>query len=324
MREGSRWVKRRLWGQALGRPEIGIFAHLRRVPAWPGSCPAPQCAVGRRARPCYDGPVSGLVFAVVSSSDRTQEALGLFCRRLETSTGSSISPVVFKDYAELTAAMVGGRVHVAWSPPVVAIELEHANAAVPVAVIRRGLRAGYHSALITRASSSIRDVNELRDASVAWVDKFSAAGYLAPRWQLRSQGVEPREVFAEEKFLGSHEAVTEAVLGSEVDVGAVYVNLDPVTGKLATAPWLELGYPAKSVRVLLLVGPIPGDLIVASSKLSREKRQQVTAALLSIRGEDGDIARTIFSSTSFEPVRDGHLDLLRKLARHAAPQTGAS
>lgn len=261
--------------------------------------------------------VSALQLAVVSSTENTQENLGHFCRRLSVATGLDVTPCVIPTYAELTGAAAAGKVQLVWAPPLVAVELEDRNAVVPVVVITRGVRAGYHSALFARADRPYRRIEDLRGLTAGWVSRESASGYFVPRWHLRSLGVDVARAFTRELFCTSHEGVVEAVASGDADVGATHVGLEPVSGQLAAAPWIDLGMPREAMRVLLLVGPIPGDLIVASTSVPAATRQRLAAAFLGLREDPGGLAQTVFQATRFEPVPDGHLDLLRRLSRYA-------
>lgn len=258
-----------------------------------------------------------LTFAVVSDSEPTQEALGLFCRRLETSTGVEIAPCILSSYASLSESVLSGRVDFAWAPPLVAVQLEDRKAAVSLVVVKRGLRGGYHAALFARSEAPYRKPEELVGLTAAWVSRESASGYFVPRWHLRSLGVDLHKAFPRELFCSSHEGVVDAVLGGQADVGATHVGLEPVSGQLAAAPWLDMGAPPGAVRVLLLIGPIPGDLVVAAPHVPAETRQRLIAALLSMHDDADSAAHGVFQASRFEPVPDGHLALLRRLARYS-------
>jgi phosphonate transport system substrate-binding protein len=260
--------------------------------------------------------VAVLTFAVVSSSERAQSAAEAFCRKLETSTGLRIVPSVIDTYSAMLERMVAGQLDLAWAPPLVAIELEGRGVASPIAVVKRSLRAGYHSALFVRAKGGVRRVEELSDTRAAWVTRESASGYVVPRWHLRSVGVRLEKAFSSERFYGSHEAVAAAVLEQDADVGATHVGLDPATGKLASAPWINLGASATAVRVLLLVGPIPGDVVVAGSRVPQSVRRDLLAALLALREDPEGAAQTLFESSRFEPVPEGHFTMLKRLSRY--------
>jgi phosphonate transport system substrate-binding protein len=257
--------------------------------------------------------VQDVTFGVVSRAPETLGALGNFCRRLRVTTGIALAPAVYGSYADLLARTIDGRVDVVWAPPLIAIELEDRGVASPAVVVRRSSRVGYYSALFCLADARWERVEDLSRARAAWVSKESASGYVVPRWHLRSLGVRLNEAFADEEFFASHEAMTQAVLDGRADVGATHVSLDPVTGKLAAAPWLALGAAPGAVRVLLLVGPIPGDVVAVSSRLDSSAKRRLVAALVALRDDADGLA--LFEASAFEPVPDGHLTLLRRLAR---------
>jgi hypothetical protein len=77
-----------------------------------------------------------------------------------------------------------------------------------------------------------------------------------------------------------------------------------------------------AMRVLLLVGPIPADVIVATRFVAPELRRRIVAALLAMRQSDPGIA-ALFDATLLEPVPAGHLALLRPLARGATRPASA-
>lgn len=262
----------------------------------------------------YPRRVTPLRFAVVASPEARSAARG-FARWLGGVTGLPVMADVYGGYSELRDAVVAGAAHVVWAPPLVAIDLEDRHAARSVAVVRRGARAGYHAALFASARSAARRVEDLERVRVAWVSRESASGYVVPRWHLRSLGHRLDALFGSEAFLGSHEAVASAVLTGEADVGATHVGLDPDGRALSSAPWMVAGHPASAARVLVLIGPIPGDVVMVASNISGAEREQIMGALLSVREEPGVEASVLFEASRFEPVAEGHLNLLRKLAR---------
>lgn len=257
--------------------------------------------------------MSPLEFGVVSAESASAESLARFCEKLGRATGLSVQPRLLGSYAELKAGARAGALDLVWAPPLVAIDLEDEAAAQAVVVVHRSARAGYYSALFARTESRFTRPEELRGARAAWVSKDSASGYFVPRWHLRSMGIRLDEAFGSEALLGTHEAVTRAVLDDAADVGATHVALDPVSGNLASAPWLVSGVAPSAVRVLLLVGPIPGDVIAVSQRVDVASRRQLVAALVAMKEDES--SRNLFEAGQFDPVPEGHLDLLRRLAR---------
>jgi ABC-type phosphate/phosphonate transport system substrate-binding protein len=287
-----------------------VLSHLRVMRRFSGSVNVRVTSASGRV---HSRAVPDVKFGVVSSAPETQEALGNFCRRLRVTTGLDLAPAVYKSYGELLKSTVDGIVDVVWAPPLIAIELEDRGIAMPAVVVRRSSRVGYYSALFCLADAPFQRVEELSKVRAAWVTKESASGYVVPRWHLRSLGVRLADAFATEEFFASHEAMTQAVLDNRADVGSTHVSLDPVTGKLASAPWLALGAAPGAVRVLLLVGPIPGDVVAISARVDSGARRRLIAALVALRDDVDGLA--LFEAGAFEPVPDGHLTLLRRLAR---------
>ncbi|MHB8877777.1 MAG: phosphate/phosphite/phosphonate ABC transporter substrate-binding protein [Myxococcaceae bacterium] len=103
-----------------------------------------------------------------------------------------------------------------------------------VQVLRHGDRSSYAAELFTRADSELREVKGLGGKSVGFVDRYSVTGFLLPAKLLKDQGVEP-----EPSWLGSHDAVLEAVRSGKVAAGASYLghsDADPGLRLLARTP----------------------------------------------------------------------------------------
>jgi len=198
------------------------------------------------------------------------------CAALGTALGLQVEPRLWGTPHEIELGFAEDLVDVAWVSP--ALLLMGLDAVVPLV---RSVRAGtgyYHSALFVRADAAARSVVGLRGLRAAWVAPTSASGYIFPRLALADHGYDPRSFFGEETFLGSHGAVSRAVLSGEADVGATYAtfeNGDP-TRTLLRAPFLD-ETEGHATRILFVSPAIPSDLIVANANLPgplRKKLQQ--------------------------------------------------
>ncbi|MGE0320868.1 MAG: phosphate/phosphite/phosphonate ABC transporter substrate-binding protein [Polyangiaceae bacterium] len=259
--------------------------------------------------------MTSLSIGVVAANDRSVDALREFGHALGSSTGLTIRTVVIADNDALIQQLADAEIDVAWAPPLVALELQQRRLAEPWLVVQRGFSAGYHSAVFVRSDSELRSVDELSGKRVGWVNRDSASGYVAPRWRLRGLGFDPDKLFGEERFLGDHLSVARAVLDRTVDVGATHIAVDPNTGQLRSAPWMEVGADARDIRVIVLIGPIPGDVIVGASRLPTATRQRFSAALLALPSSARPYAEAIFQAHRFDPAPRNHLELLKGLAR---------
>jgi phosphonate transport system substrate-binding protein len=147
-------------------------------------------------------------------------------------------------------------------------------------------------------------------ARAAWVDRESAAGYLVIRAALRARGLGFERAFKEEKFYGSHDAVVRAVLHGEADVGATYVHVlpDDSIGKA--------GWGAADVKVLARYGPIPADVIAASSSLPGDQVRAVQAALTNPKERTLlTAAKRLLEADGFVEAESTHLRPLDALLR---------
>lgn len=138
---------------------------------------------------------------------------------------ATVVPV--SSYQLLERGLLSGDMHAAWGPPMVCARVEQAGGVVALRAVRSG-SISYRSALVCRAHDdlAIEEVGQLglRKLRAVWVDEHSMGGYVLPRHQLRSQGVDFATAFESERLLGSYEACFEAVMGCDADITASYAN----------------------------------------------------------------------------------------------------
>jgi len=197
------------------------------------------------------------------------------CELLGRDIGTVVYPHHALSYDALGAGLERGELGLAWMPPIPAIEaLDRAQVVLLVAPVRRGSTM-YHSALLVRPNGPTT-LEGMRGLRVGWVDRASAGGHLVPKMHLAAQGHPLRGFFAHEVFLGSHIAVIDALLSERIDVGATFCQIQPETGRVVHAAWTSPdGTIARPVQALTTIGPIPSDVVVASSRLSNEVQHRV-------------------------------------------------
>ena len=195
--------------------------------------------------------------------------------------------------ALLPQVLDGSRDAIAWAPPLVAHQIVRQSLGWPLAVACTG--ADYAATLVARPSvESLADIAQRR---AGWVSRLSATGYRIPRLYLESFGLDLSSLFASERFYGSHEALAHGLAAGEVDVAASH------SGRL-----LEVLRGSRA-RILTSIGPIPADMLVASTGLGVDMREAIALALNS----------TTLGPVTFEPPRRGHLDVFDLLRADAAP-----
>lgn len=206
-------------------------------------------------------------------------------------------------YDELEQAMTAGRIDLAWLPPLVFARLDQRSVASAVATVVRPGDA-FWSVLVTSPRSGITRLvpEQLRGRRIAWVDRLSASGHIVARLGLTALGIDPRETFAAESFVGSHIEALQAALDGRADVAATFARCAS-RGGIVHGPWTEAGIPASEVVVLGLLGEVPPDLIAASNRLPAETRAAIETALMDVARDDALAAslQAIFGGTKFLP-----------------------
>src|SRR5688572_2260728 len=99
---------------------------------------------------------------------------------LSKALGSKVTVAVYGSGEVLGEALVAGKVDLAWITPLAFVLAAKKNAEV-VAVskaVREGGGIYYRSALVVKAGSGFKTLDDLAGKRVAWVSKSSASGYL--------------------------------------------------------------------------------------------------------------------------------------------------
>ncbi len=229
-----------------------------------------------------------LVFGCVPDSDdtTTRRLLDDFVGAVGRQIDRNVAAWIARSPGELAEAFATGQVDFGWVSPTLAVTAaELAKAAPLVRSIRQGVSA-FHGVIFVAADSAYKSTLDLRGVRAAWVAPTSASGFIFPRLALAALGLDPRELFGTESFLGTHGNVARAVLSGAADVGGTYCvfeNANP-TANLLRAGFFDVS-PNQQGRVLLATSAIPSDLIVASERVSSEIRRRLADALVGLRAD---------------------------------------
>jgi len=258
-------------------------------------------------------------YAAEGASTALRERVAQFSAALGELAHAELAVYEAASYEDLAQAMVRGEVDFAWLPPLAFVALERRGAAIPLVSAQRGGDTAFHSAIIVAKGSALHEPADLAGARAAWVDRYSASGYVVPRVGLAALGVDPRSAFAEQRFLNSHEAVVRAVVAGRADFGATYAGVS-AAGELTRGAWMDVKGAAEAIRVLVRFGAIPGDVVAASARLTAEKRDELTRSLLAISQDPRHhvLLAEAFGADEFRPWVSAGYDALRRLAEEAS------
>jgi phosphonate transport system substrate-binding protein len=262
-------------------------------------------------------PFRTQTFAVVSGIPDAPTQLRLLCEELSRLTTRIVIPQVLRSTADVLHQLARGTVHVAWMPPLAALDAARAGSGSAALCSVRSGKSSYHAALFTRRLTDVRTLPDLEGRHVAWVSRSSAAGYVIPRLRLAAAGLPPDSLFRRESFHDNHAQVARAVFSGDADVGATFAVVEPRTGRIVRAGWEEAGIPLDAAHTLITAGPIPSDVIVLSSKVPQALTREMTAALRELPKRLPAPLRALLGADDLAPVSSTHFDDLRHLVEGA-------
>ena len=219
------------------------------------------------------------------------------------------------DYTALVEAMRSGQVQFGWLTPAPLVLAERLFGAQIILTQVRGGSPTYYGAIVVRQDSPITDVMQLRGKTIAWVDPQSTSGYVVPRWQLLSRGIDPAHFFRQQLFAGGHDSAVLAVESGQVDAAAVWAD-PPSDGTGAWTRFLQ-HHPGAGLRPILYTPPVPSDAVAVDPKFAKAHPLlvgSVRAALIALgQSDDGRaILRRLNATDGFVPANPAQYELVRK------------
>jgi phosphonate transport system substrate-binding protein len=227
--------------------------------------------VGRSARASTPTPIIGYLSADGVASLAKNEEFGAL---IEKRTGIKVKTYSAVSNADLVEKMATGKIDFAFLSSLAFVELEQ-KTSVKVLLKKVWEQGYYYSVLLTKKSSSIRRVADLKGKRIAFVDEKSASGSLYPQALLGELGLNLKTDFKSVVFSGAHEKSVELLRKGEVDVIAVFAN-DKTARDSA---WTHAGGKAADARVVWASAAIPNDPLCVRNEFY-EKNPKATHDLM--------------------------------------------
>lgn len=202
--------------------------------------------------------------------------LPLVERALEDAVMRPVRMLRFRGYAQLVDAFLERDVELGWLPPAAYVRARRNRGVRLLFATVRGEGPTYRAALLGRRGVVDR-LADVPGKRAAWVDGWSAAGYLVPRAMLSAVGISVDTQLDAQGFLGGHDEVVRAIEHGAADLGATHCQTDPtggVQGPFATAT---------NVGVVAVSEPIPGDTLCASPLFADDEAEALSLLLLRAR-----------------------------------------
>ena len=224
-----------------------------------------------------------------------------------------VQPFVATDYTGVVEALRVNKLDIAFlTPASYVLAKNEANVRVVLKSERKGIPF-YYAAIIVRADSGIRNLEDLRGKTFAFGDSLSTTGNVIPRQMLKERGIDPVRDFKQVLFSGGHDATVLAVLHGKVDAGATYAN-SPDGSDTAWMRYLKNADEAKKIRAIAFSEPIPADNLVVSASLDRALVEKIEQTFIDLsRDPEGKkMLRELYQIDGFVPATDGDYDSVRR------------
>jgi len=231
-----------------------------------------------------------------------------FAQALAKLSGLPFRVTVASDYAAVIEALRNRTADLAFVHPVgYVLASREAKATIVVRNVWHG-KATFTSRIYVRRDSGLKQIEDLRGKTIAFVDPASSSGYTYPMVMLMQRGLvknrDPRTFFREVVFSGAHDASMRALLNGHVDAIASF--------DLAREQYLK--DPAERDRIVSIAEtpPIPEAGIAARDGMDPAVFAKLRAALLQIRGPAyAALLKRLYDIDGFEPAEDRDYDPVR-------------
>ena len=193
-----------------------------------------------------------------------------------------------------------------------------------VRVLLKSERKGvpyYYAAIITRADSGIKSLDDLRGKSFAFGDSLSTTGNVIPRQMFKARGIDPVRDFRQVLYSGGHDATVLAVLNGKVDAGATYANSQD-GNDTAWMRYLKDPKDVKKIRAIAFSEPIPADNLVISAGLDGELAKKIETTFIELSRDPAGkkMLRELYQIDGFVPATDQDYDSVRRAFADAGIQ----
>lgn len=232
---------------------------------------------------------------------------------LRKELGMEVEPFVATDYTGVVEALRVEKLDVAFlAPASYVLAKEEADVKVLLKSERKGIPA-YYAAIITRADSGIRTLDDLRGKSFAFGDSLSTTGHVFPRKMLKERGIDPVRDFKQILYSGGHDATVLSVLNRKVDAGATYAN-SPDSEDTAWMRYLKNPADSQKIRAIAFSEPIPADNLVIRAKLEERIANKLVEVFLRLSSDPAGkkMLRDLYQIDGFVHATDRDYDSVRE------------
>jgi serine/threonine-protein kinase len=215
--------------------------------------------------------------------------------------------VIAADSRGLIELLDEGEIHIAAlsSAAYVRATRERDDLRILATPLARGGSKGYGGAILVRARSEIRSLDDLRGRPFCYVKRDSTSGWLLPRAELREAGLDPDRDLRGVHYGNQHEETLKLLHREECDAAAVFTNI-----------WHEAGKHGMSPDAFRAIANyhMPHDAYVVTKAMSEKEAEAIRAALLSLE-PGSDVAERVLrphDTGGFAAATDADYERIRR------------
>lgn len=239
---------------------------------------------------------------------------------LSDELGIPVTVSVSTDYNTIVEAMASKQVDVGFLPPnAYVLANEQSNVKVLLQAQRYGIKQpggestdelvdSYRSMIVVKSGSDIKELEDLKDKTIATQDVTSSAGYVWPVAEMKKAGIDINTDVTTVQVKGHDQAVL-SVLNGDVDAAFVFEDARNT---------VKNDYPEimDEVEPMYFTEPIPNDTISVRSDMSEEWDKKIQDAFIAIgKDEEGkQIISDIYSHEGYVVSQDSNFDIVREYA----------
>lgn len=244
---------------------------------------------------------------------------------LKKELGIPVKVAVSTDYNTIVEAMGSKKVDVGYLPPD-AYVLAHKqyNAKVLLQAQRYGVKEPndqsthklvdyYRSQILVRKDSGIKNIQDLKNKTIATQDTTSTAGWIYPAVEMLNHGVNINKDGIKTVQVKGHDQGVLSVYNKNTDAAFVFQGARLLVQK--DEPDIM-----KKVVPIYTTGKIPNDTITVRGDMSSKWQKKIAKAFKDIaKTKQGhQIISSVYSHEGYVDSKDSNFDIIRKYDKEAA------
>jgi phosphonate transport system substrate-binding protein len=225
---------------------------------------------------------------------------------LEQQLGMPVKLIIPTSYNATVEGIGNGSLDVAYFGGLTYVKAHVRYGAIPL--VQRDVDRQFHSLLITRNSTGIDSLTDLKGKTFCFGDINSTSGHLFPYLAMKNVGILPDNDLKSYRYTGSHAATAQAVAAGACDAG----SLDETVYKSMIA---DGKIPGNEMKVFFTT-PAFADYVWAARKdLPHDLVQQFSNALLRLAPGHDDKILEILRAKHFVAANNDEYSEVERVAK---------